>query len=359
MHKKNTPATQCFRFVQGLTLTILCLLCLCFNSLQAQPKTREFKFLSGAKAGSIPATFNLTIIPDDTVVLCAGDTLKYSLIQYNHIGNCTGLIQGERYVITTHALNSVANISYDSIQRGSILMPIIACNTGLEYTTLPSFSNVASNIQNSFFIYTKIICSLVDGSRETYHLTRVLVATSPKAPKIINVTPTPTVPPGGKATLQVVDTDPTVDYAWYKQPNAGSLLDVKNPFTTDPLMGDVNFYVVAQEKTGVGSGLKCGSAFTTVPVFVRNQFFIPNAFSPNNDGLNDVFKIEGKTITSGTLSIYDSWGNLIFKTNDITKGWDGYREGKLQPAGTYVYLTTGTYINGKSFTFKGSVTLIR
>ncbi|MEP7319032.1 MAG: T9SS type B sorting domain-containing protein [Panacibacter sp.] len=58
------------------------------------------------------------------------------------------------------------------------------------------------------------------------------------------------------------------------------------------------------------------------------------------------------------LSIYDRWGNVIFRTTDINKGWDGTYLGKNLDTGTFVYLIKGSLL-GKAMTVKGTVTLIR
>jgi gliding motility-associated-like protein len=70
--------------------------------------------------------------------------------------------------------------------------------------------------------------------------------------------------------------------------------------------------------------------------------FVPNAFSPNDDGVNDVFRPFFKTnalkITQYQMQIYNRWGNLLFTSFDITKGWDGKMNDKLLPPDTYVWL---------------------
>jgi gliding motility-associated-like protein len=66
---------------------------------------------------------------------------------------------------------------------------------------------------------------------------------------------------------------------------------------------------------------------------------VPNAFTPNQDGKNDVFKaIHGDNVTSFMLQIYNRWGQLCFETRDIKKGWNGFMNGQKQSAGVYVWL---------------------
>ncbi|MFO8086627.1 MAG: gliding motility-associated C-terminal domain-containing protein [Bacteroidales bacterium] len=92
-----------------------------------------------------------------------------------------------------------------------------------------------------------------------------------------------------------------------------------------------------------------------------STFFIPNAFSPNGDNVNDVFKPLGDfaAIDEYELLIYDRWGNVIFNTQDPSKGWDGTIEGEAAPHGVYVYQIYYKSVWGKEFTKSGSVTLLK
>jgi gliding motility-associated-like protein len=90
-------------------------------------------------------------------------------------------------------------------------------------------------------------------------------------------------------------------------------------------------------------------------------FWLPTAFSPNNDGLNETF---GPNTTFGlskyNMQIYDRWGGLLFTTNDPAKSWNGTdAKGEALPEGVYAYSINFRYIDGKLFVYKGSVTIIR
>jgi len=87
--------------------------------------------------------------------------------------------------------------------------------------------------------------------------------------------------------------------------------------------------------------------------------YIPNAFSPNNDGLNDKFLIFGENISKVSLEIYDRWGVKIFSTNDFYMGWDGYYKGELCPLGSYTYVVHYTGLNRKKYTKTGNINLTR
>jgi len=67
-------------------------------------------------------------------------------------------------------------------------------------------------------------------------------------------------------------------------------------------------------------------------------FYIPNTFTPNNDGVNDVFIAKGTDLTYFSMTIFNRWGSFVYETNDIEKGWDGKFEGDDVPPGEFVYV---------------------
>ncbi|GIV35192.1 MAG: hypothetical protein KatS3mg031_2727 [Chitinophagales bacterium] len=92
--------------------------------------------------------------------------------------------------------------------------------------------------------------------------------------------------------------------------------------------------------------------------------YVPNAFSPNRDGINDEFKVEIRNFTHFRLRIFNRWGEKLFETTDPTVGWDGTYRGKECNPGVYVYHVEADFNDNTSHTinpryFKGSLTLIR
>ncbi|MBI5220196.1 MAG: gliding motility-associated C-terminal domain-containing protein [Bacteroidia bacterium] len=88
-------------------------------------------------------------------------------------------------------------------------------------------------------------------------------------------------------------------------------------------------------------------------------FFIPNTFSPNNDGKNDVLYVRGGGIKYFEFTIYDRWGKEIFKSNEQNTGWDGCYDGTPMNAAVFVYTLKGEMISGSIIEEKGNVTLMR
>ena len=116
------------------------------------------------------------------------------------------------------------------------------------------------------------------------------------------------------------------------------------------------YRIIAYEVGGNGatsiSNVKC--------VTFGPDVFAPNAFTPNNDGRNDEFKIYVPNLRNGEMLIYDRWGELIFRTsNPNDNGWDGTYKGRAVQEGVYVFVITGSGVDGTGFSRTGTVTLIR
>lgn len=87
--------------------------------------------------------------------------------------------------------------------------------------------------------------------------------------------------------------------------------------------------------------------------------YIPNAFSPNGDGTNDLWMVYGNGIASIRAAVYDRWGEKVFETDQQSMGWDGNYEGRPMPAGEYVYIVNVLYLGNRSNQLQGSLTLLR
>jgi gliding motility-associated-like protein len=106
----------------------------------------------------------------------------------------------------------------------------------------------------------------------------------------------------------------------------------------------------------------------TVLVIVELRYvaYVPNVFSPNSDGENDVLYVRGFGIETLRFTVYDRWGEIVFDTGkefqwtgDRTIGWDGTLRGKPMNTAVFVYVLEGIFKNGTEFFDKGNVTLIR
>ncbi|THU34043.1 T9SS type B sorting domain-containing protein [Niastella caeni] len=102
------------------------------------------------------------------------------------------------------------------------------------------------------------------------------------------------------------------------------------------------------------------AATAEVTVTVLNRIAMPKSFTPNGDGMGDLFQIPAvdPAFVMSSFSVLDKTGKVVFQTTDITKGWDGKTKGVKAEAGTYSYAITGTLQTGK-INVKGTVQLVR
>ena len=88
--------------------------------------------------------------------------------------------------------------------------------------------------------------------------------------------------------------------------------------------------------------------------------YSPNAFSPDGDGINDLFKVSGQGMLDFQIEIYNRWGQMVYKSIDLSNGWDGTFKGKNLPTGTYVYkIKTSKFGLEQILVKSGSVGLVR
>ncbi len=116
-----------------------------------------------------------------------------------------------------------------------------------------------------------------------------------------------------------------------------------------------SFTVIAQSTNGC---LDTATLYVTVDPNLKD-LFIPNSFSPNNDGTNDIFKVYGSSVRDVTMRVYNQWGELIFETQNAQNGWDGTWKGRPQAVGVYVYIAQVTFYNNVKIMRKGTINLIR
>jgi gliding motility-associated-like protein len=106
---------------------------------------------------------------------------------------------------------------------------------------------------------------------------------------------------------------------------------------------------------------QCGTF--TDSVVISSGFcniLMPTGFTPNNDGLNDVFRVKYPfAVKSFHMLVYNAWGEKVFETNKINEGWDGTFKGEPSMQGVYVWVISYVDNNNKGEQLKGVVTLLR
>ncbi len=143
-----------------------------------------------------------------------------------------------------------------------------------------------------------------------------------------------------------------VSYAW--SPALGlSCVDCPSPIVNS--YSHVNDYTLT-----IVYNTTC-RAVATAKVIVSGgePVYIPNAFTPNGDGVNDMFMVYGTGIKTVDLMIFNRWGEKVFDSGDQFLGWDGNYKGVLQEPGVYVYQARIVFLDDTKSLRTGSVTLIR
>jgi gliding motility-associated-like protein len=183
----------------------------------------------------------------------------------------------------------------------------------------------------------------------------------------VNVVPLPTASPvsdpvtiisGASAPLNMNYVGPIVSYNWMPPAHLDCTAcpqPVANPqFTTD-------YRVQIQDRYGCKN-----SGGVTVKVICNGQnFFIPNTFSPNGDGVNDVFYLRGSGLFRvKSLMIFNRWGEVVFENrefpvNDPASGWDGNYKGRKAKPDVYVYQVEIICSNGEIIKYSGNIALIQ
>jgi gliding motility-associated-like protein len=159
--------------------------------------------------------------------------------------------------------------------------------------------------------------------------------------------------------------------------------DIKFQYTGTSNVDNWN-WTFSEEKKQVGHSTETDPEFAfTVPgikavrLMVKNDYgcsdtitkyivveaginvFIPDAFTPNGDGFNNVFKPVYENVVSTEFSVLDRWGEIMFKTFSLDEGWDGRYKGQAVPDGVFAYLVKVKGKDNKNYVFNGTVTVLR
>ena len=154
----------------------------------------------------------------------------------------------------------------------------------------------------------------------------------------------------------IVENATNMNFSW--SPTTG----LDNPYSPNPIATLASGIDSMKYTVTATNSLGCTAVDDLVITIFKTtpEIFVPSAFTPNGDGRNDILK----PITVGIrqlefFSVYNRWGQLLYSTSEIGKGWDGNANGTKQQSGTYVYATQGIDYKGNPIFRKGTVVLIR
>lgn len=263
-------------------------------------------------------------------------TVQNSIVPYVKISAATGSIcPGDTATFAATAFNAPANPELKWMLNGSL--------TGVSGPAYQK-SGLVTGDKVYCLMYASSSCTTA-----TQFYSDTVVMDIKQLPQI-SITPlNPVISKGSTVQLTAVIGGPYSNYTW--TPAAG----LNNSNTLSPVAGPLVTTAYALKVTGA-NGCMAGKE---VVVTVSNDIYIPNAFTPDKNGRNDVFRIPpGILFDLEDFSVYNRYGETVFQTRDITKGWDGTFKNSTQPGGIYVYTIRGTGIKGPVY-LKGTILLIR
>ncbi len=326
------------------------------------------------KVNAIPKTAlesNSPICENNTLEMDATGGLTY---QWNGINNfsATGssisinnvkLSQsGKYYVLVTSdagckSLDSVSvvvnpspvagiSFSVENICEGEDVQ--LESSGGINYQWMPETGLSATNISNPIAspelttLYNVIVSNQFACS-DTAQVT-VNVAMRPGA----NAGPDKWIIKGNSVQLSASAAGLNAGYSWFPDAFINSTR-VLQPTVNPPQ--DTSYILQVISNDG------CGTAMDTVRVFVYKDVFVPNAFSPNDDGLNDTWNIPAlAAYPEFELTVFNRAGQVVFQNKNDNRPWNGKFKGNLLPVGIYIYVID---IKGGGEKIKGTVALLR
>lgn len=299
------------------------------------------------------------ISPNQNTSLASANSLAYS-------GTYTLAVmdnQGCRGFATTDLL--VRDLPVASITASKKDGCVPFCST-FNVSSNSSITDVVwtSNTGASFHGMTYPACFTVDGN---YKITSIFTdnfGCKNTNTFVVNVYPIPVADfnygPGKPLEENEVDfTDASIgpainNWKWFFINNDGFTSTLQNPAYTFSVAGAYPVTLIVSNKWG------CKDTVTKAIVISEDfNIFIPNAFTPNGDGLNDVFQPKGHGLVKFSIRVFDRWGEELFYSKELTNGWDGTFKGKPCPSDVYSYKIIVFDLNGKAKQYIGHVTLLK
>jgi gliding motility-associated-like protein len=242
---------------------------------------------------------------------------------------------GQEMQISVRSLDANDTVSYEWMPSNEI----IAIENDTQITIAPF-------VPTYYFLETtNNTCVRLD----TFFIDPTLYA----PPLDIDVEPD-TIFPGAISQLTATD-DLDYIYSWGYDETLSDTA-IFNPIA-NPLQTTAYYLTVTDEKgcIGVDTALVYVRPFECADPYI----FIPNAFTPNDDGRNDILYVRANGVDDFYFAVYSRWGQKIFETNDLNQGWDGTFEGRKLTPDVFGYVLRVNCVTGNTYFKKGNITLIR
>lgn len=280
----------------------------------------------------------------------------------------TGLTQGPKTIVVKDAfcgiITKTINVGFNDnlvlttnndtlVCAGAPVQMLASTNgTGTTYAWSPAGGLSATNISNPVATVNNSAAFTVNASLNGCVRTKT-VNVNIKPNPVISAGPDKTIVDGDEVTLEGSGTATPSSIAW--TPN--STLAGANTYTPVAKPNTTTTYTLT-----VRDNNNCTSTDNMVVNVIPYCLKVMNAFTPNGDGQNDTWIVtnNGGTCTRQVYAtVFNRYGNIVFKDDNYQNKWDGTYKGKPVADGTYYYMITYRLINGASITLKGDVTILR
>jgi gliding motility-associated-like protein len=284
----------------------------------------------------------------------SGGTYNVQLISHNALGcGDTTIIQLDLAtpIVTVNPSTSICTGLTTQLNATGGFSYQWAPSAGLNSTTIanPTASPAATTT------YTVTITSVtLAGDTCTTSISTTVSVYSPSAFPLLATADKDTIYMGTSTTLHA-NTDTTLTIIW--SPATG----VSNPYSFNPTVAPLETTTYTVTITD-SSGCPKSSTITIYVISMKctlDDAFVPNTFTPNGDGQNDLLFVRSISLSEMYFAVYNRWGELVFESNDLKKGWDGIYKGKPSDPDVFAWYLTAKCYSGEEMKKKGNVTLIR
>ncbi len=325
---------------------------------------------------------SVSITASNPSITCTNGTVDISVnpvnpsdtYLWNGAGSFTGqgtatittTVSGTYSVVVTNTVNGCSTTQTTSIGFNNNLVLSVTGNTnvcqgsnivlngsGANTYTWTDGTNTYTTSGINIPASSNITFTLVGTLGSCNSTTIIGVNVSPSINVVVSASPNTSISIGESVTLNASGAAST-SYTWI--PSTG----LNNPNIPNPQASPVNtttYCVIGTDVSGVCSDSAC------IKIYVDTrcpELFVPNVFSPNNDGVNDKLEVYGtKCVKEFHMVIFDRWGEKVFETTDPNEKWDGNYKGKDMNNATFVYYIKGLYKDDKPIDLKGNFTIVK
>jgi len=314
--------------------------------------TYPLKIVNNSKGND----FNVWTIPGYPIIYHKEPEIKFNIpgnytitLIVKNLFDCYDTLQKQ---ITIYPLPEIKTSNDTLICEGDTIRLFASGGNSIQWFPSIGLDNPNSYVTNAFptqtTYYVPVVVDEISGCKNK-DTVKIFVQNYPR----LNIFPLDTTIIIGDVVSMKIDSLPSFVYNW----SPDYMINCKN--CASPLLQPLENTIYKLNVYDI-NGCFNVDYYITINVEEKYTIQLPTAFTPNGDGKNDVLYVRGWGIKKLLeFRIYNRWGNEVFYTDDINKGWDGTYKGKMQPVDSYVYFVKAEFWDGTIKTKNGTIILLR